>query len=77
MEECQSSNHLTENEAQDTFLKAHSVEEPPHMCKNQTRTRTLIHSILCEGKKLETNLVWDQENTGMSYVFMWCGNEKE
>lgn len=49
------------------------MEDPPHMCKNQTHTRTLTHSILCDGKELETNLLWDQER--WNELMLSCGME--
>lgn len=47
VDEYQSSPYLTDQEKEAQGIsKVHSVEEPPHMCKNQTHARRLTHSIL-------------------------------
>lgn len=70
MDEYQSSPCLTDQGKEARGIsKAHSVEEPPHMCKNQTHARTLTHSILCEAKELENNVVRDQEKHWNELMF--------
>lgn len=51
----------TRNQGPGHLSESHSVEEPPHMCKNQACARTLTHSILHEQKKkIGSNLVREQ-----------------